>query len=81
MTNMKPHNPDELTPEQVGVSDGYRLLDEDEIKERGDGCFEIEYSAVDSHTKQQFWFGPAWGCHEALTYRTKLTREELAKLK
>lgn len=70
----QPHNPDELTMKQYGATEGYRLLDEDEIKDRSLCHFEIE-----------LWEG-SWstigytGCCEHSTYRTKLSREELAKL-
>lgn len=30
-TEEKPHNPDNLTTEQVGTAQGWRLLDEDEL--------------------------------------------------
>lgn len=70
----QPRNPDGLTPEQYGASDGYRLLDKDEIKKRSSLYKEIEV-----------WDGKYWvkGCHGNdifATYRTKLSREELAKL-
>ena len=71
----KAHNPDNLTPEQYGKSEGYRLLDEDEIKVRTHYHKEIE----------AYWVNKEWikgnkGGGEFSTYRTKLSREELAKL-
>jgi len=36
------HNPDNLTPEQYGASEGYRLLYADEIKDRQKEYEEIE---------------------------------------
>lgn len=70
----KAHNPDNLTPEQYGFAEGYRLLGEDEIKER-----------LYSYGKIEIWDGKYWveGCRgtdSSGTYRTKLSREELAKL-
>lgn len=70
----KAHNPDNLTPEQYGFAEGYRLLGEDEIKDRP-LC----------HSEIELWDG-SWstigytGCSKHSTYRTKLSREELAKL-
>ena len=70
------HNPDNLTPEQYGAVEGYRLLYADEIIERKQRYKEIEA-----------WDGYAWiamcfkGSSSSDTYRTKLSRKELAKLK
>lgn len=72
----KPHNPANLTPEQVGVAEGWRLLDVDEIAPSQSPVHGInlwmdseEWSVLPSA------FGDTSGC----TYRTKLTREELKK--
>jgi len=72
----KVHNPDNLTPKQVGVSDGYRLLDEDEIKERKLEYKEIEAWVCSCWSKEEFV-----GESNVMTYRTKLSREQLARLK
>jgi hypothetical protein len=71
------HNPDNLTPEQYGAVEGYRLLDRDEIRDR-----------VKPHGEIEQWLGKrSWGgelCYGIdiyKTYRTKLSRKELAKLK
>lgn len=68
------HNPAKLTVEQVG--EGWRLLDPDEIKD-GSALYEIEA-----------WGGIIWlnnlayvGHVQCRTYRTKLTRQELAALR
>lgn len=70
------HNPDNLTPEQYGAVEGYRLLYADEIIERKQRYKEIEawdgYAWIDMHFK---------GSSSSDTYRTKLSRKELAKLK
>jgi len=77
-TKPKPHNPGRLTPEQYGASEGYRLLDEDEIlpaNKRYDSVMELEGSS-DIKTGWTHWSignSPSW------TYRTKLSREELAQ--
>lgn len=76
-----PHNPHELTPQEYEADKGYRLLDEDEIKDRKPNRF------IEAWT--EFNFGYRWGWEtlysyrgdkNTLTYRTKLSREELAKL-
>ena len=72
----QPHNPDGLTPEQYGATEGYRLLDEDEIKERYDSLYIEKYFNV----KPYYWSKNGWsGNEKTYTYRTKLSREELAK--
>jgi len=71
-----PYNPRELTPEQYGASEGYRLLDKDEIKYRVNPYKEIE--AWDKNDNR--WDVEFSGSSKANTYRTKLSREELAKL-
>lgn len=76
----KVHNPDKLTPEQIGVSEGYRLLDEDEIKDRASNLC-IEKWVVTSF-KNPYWDNSRYqGNYTYLTYRTRLSREQLAKLK
>ena len=71
-----PYNPRKLTPEQYGASEGYRLLDKDEIKYRVKPYKEIE--AWDKNDNR--WDVEFSGASKANTYRTKLSREELAKL-
>jgi len=73
------HNPDQLTPEQVGVSDGYRLLDVDEIKDRQKMHIHIEAR----NKRGGYWLTSyrSFGNDPQITYRTRLTREQLAKLK
>ena len=65
------HNPDKLTEEQVGVKDGWRLLDEDELCERQKRCCEMWGSG---------WFEGYGGWHGDRTYRTRLSRSELVAL-
>lgn len=71
------HNPDNLTPKQYGAVEGYRLLYADEIKDRQKDHEEIE--AWDIYDK--YWGKSYLGHSFRITYRTKLSREELAKLK
>lgn len=68
------HNPDKLTVSQVG--EGWRLLDGDEIKSRRIDTLKIER-----------WFLGRWdegvecsGVSNMVTYRTRLSRAELAAL-
>lgn len=71
-----PHNPANLTPEQVGPSP-WRLLDKDEIRRRKRSCWDIEMW----HNIANDWSDGGWyGEDPSSTYRTKLTRAELAKL-
>lgn len=70
-----PHNPDNLTPEQVGVSDGWRLLDVDEVNS--------DFNKSNNRSAEK-WFHIAHGWHgfwlgtdDKSTYRTKLTRTQL----
>jgi len=71
------HNPDNLTPEQVGVSDGWRLLDEDEITDAADqigGIEAFELGAWASNAPHGYI-----GNVDGITYRTRLSRAELRK--
>lgn len=67
-----PHNPNGLTTDQVGVSEGWRLLNENE-----------NLSWEESTTLIQFWYDSHFstdsirGGFSHCTYRTKLTCEEL----
>ena len=73
----QPHNPDGLTPGQYGASEGYRLLDEDEIKERYESFHIEKYVKANPY----YWSKNQWsGNEKTYTYRTKLSREELTKL-
>ena len=69
------HNPDELTPEEYGEKKGYRLLDEDEIKER-----RVAYIEIEKFCSDRKWRKLSGGNGPLSTYRTKLSREQLAKL-
>ena len=74
--NLKAHNPDRIPPEQLkkSIISPWRLLDVDEIKKRKKGYQQIEAWMKDT------WH-PDWcGNSLTITYRTQLTREELAKL-
>lgn len=69
----KPHNPDGLT--DLGQSDGWRLLDEDEIKPRYSSSVQIE--------KWEFpqWNNQSWRADcPRYTYRTRLSRADLAAI-
>lgn len=69
------HNPDNLSQEQVGVADGWRLLDVDEVK----NVPEVFLRDI------QLWLGTKWdgtkwrGAGVGDTYRTRLSRVELRK--
>ena len=76
-----PHNPREMTPEEYEADKGYRLLDEDEIKFRTTSYEVIQIYDEDSERAGFCWWQKyAEGCVFKATYRTKLSREELAKL-
>lgn len=68
----KVHNPDGLTNEQVGIVEGWRLLDEDEIIPNNNALEEIESWDITGWDNEGFF-----GANQSMTYRTKLTREEL----
>lgn len=73
-TEAKPHNPDNLTPGQIGTQDGWRLLDRDEIID--------DYPTSERVAEQwrgSFWEEGYYGVAQEYTYRTNLTREELRK--
>lgn len=72
------HNPDNLTPEQVGTQDGWRLLDRDELEP-----VDIE-PPFPGLRDLEIWIVIRWapynsGNTHSRSYRTKLTREELRK--
>lgn len=68
------HNPDFLTPEQVEVNEGWRLLDKNEIRESAPFLKEIQMWA------DGYWDSTDWmGDQKDFTYRTKLTPAELRK--
>lgn len=70
------HNPDHLTPEQVGVSDGWRLLDEDEVEYGGNPLAE----GVSRWWYHGAYWQDGWSGQEKVnTYRTRLSRAELRK--
>lgn len=73
-TNNMEHNPDELSKEQYGASEGWRLLDEGEISAQEHYQSEIEGWYNNS------WDDTGWeGSDNSTTYRTRLTRAELAE--
>ena len=71
--NTTPHNPDHLTPEQVGVAQGWRLLDEDEVVT----SMRIQVFVCEYWTALKYWTAHGPGYHKDKTYRTPLTRTEL----
>jgi hypothetical protein len=73
-----PHNPKKFSKEKVGVSQGYRLLDMDEIRFRMDDHEEIE--RWDGFMFWKKWIPWNYGSNPEFTFRTKLSREELARL-
>ncbi len=72
----KPHNPDNLTPEQVGVAYGWRLLDEDEVI-----SVPVAEHCCEAWSKgfERWMISNVTGQNKVLTYRTRLTRSELRK--
>jgi len=67
------HNPDRLAVSQVGQ--GWRLLEEDEIKDRE------ATPHIQSWENKTYWNpAPFMGSCCGITYRTRLSREALAKL-
>lgn len=71
--NSELHNPDNLTDEQIGTDEGWRLLDEDEVI---DGDFP-ELKDIEAWTSDRKWESNFYGATMIVTYRTKLTRAEL----
>lgn len=61
------HNPDKLTEEQVGVSDGWRLLESEEIAER------VQAPSIDMWLSPcHRWVGGTTAGSPIVTYRTKM---------
>jgi hypothetical protein len=76
------HNPDKILVSQVGYEDGWRLLDPDEIRGRETALYELDVW-LDTLKVPRWCNEPAsnyYGASMQITYRTKLTREQLAKL-
>lgn len=71
----EPHNPRNAPDSVIGLSEGWRLLDKDEIKNRAK-----HHASIQSWSGHR-WEGECFGNEPFSTYRTKLTREELAQLK
>lgn len=67
------HNPDNLTPEQYGASEGYRLLNKDEVHFLGNNKRCVEMLSTDGT------WNPGFGGVGHYTYRTRLTPAELRK--
>lgn len=74
-TKARPHNPDRLTRRQIGPRP-WRLLDEDEIRNRSRWYKQIECWLKGGLIWEAMWVG----CVKNHTYRTRLTRSQLAKL-
>lgn len=68
------HNPDNLTPEQYGKAEGWRLLDEDEVTKEGQPFIDVI-----ARWSNKAWSNGANGHWGNITYRTKLSRAELRK--
>lgn len=77
--NLDPdHNPANLTPEQYGAADGWRLLKRSEINTRGEQISEIEcWNRVCKNWITYRFYG---ACDDE-TYRTRLSVAELAALR
>lgn len=73
-----PHNPDGVTPEQLNPPVvPWRLMDEDEIVSREHTTHEIQgWEKLNKKWSDVLLFGS----FKATTYRTRLTRAQLAKL-
>lgn len=73
MEHLTPHNPDNLTDEQVQTAEGWRLLDEDEI----------ELNSLRDIDVKEIWYMDKWNPASCkfpeYTYRTRLSRAELRK--
>lgn len=71
------HNPAKLTEDQVGIKEGWRLLERDEIKERvmdlGKGKLQVWIRG--NQAWREGWYQ---GSDESCIYRTKLSRADLA---
>ncbi len=70
------HNPDNLSVEQVG--EGWRLLDGDEIKNRWLECERWQLDTSDMENRH--WGSGNFWTNRTATYRTRLSRSELAAL-
>src|SRR5271170_106227 len=71
-----PHNPDNLTPAQYGASEGWRLLDEDEIVSETKRFPKLR--AIQSCCKYPpRWVANCIGNDTDVTYRTQKSRPEL----
>lgn len=74
-----PHNPERVPLSKVGTKEGWRLLDRDEIKSRKELSPHI--SLWGGPNLRHAWMaGPSRGQDTDWTYRTRLSRAELAKL-
>lgn len=71
---IKHHNPSNLTPEQYGAGEGYRLLDEDEVDRARLYNHRVAEASVEGH-----WVKGWNGNDPSVTYRTTLTRKELRR--
>lgn len=71
---MPEHNPDHLTPEQIGTSEGWRLLNEDEYIYKPPTAGSLERME-----KGRWVSGNFIGSDTGWTYRTKLSPAELRK--
>jgi hypothetical protein len=77
----KPHNPDGLTPEQWGHSDGWRLLDEDEVCDRPKQNYKEIQRWGDTNKYRHDWNPRGYeGSSPIATYRTRLSRSDLAAI-
>ena len=77
---MNLNNPDALTPEQVEISQGYRLLEIDEVGPQ----FYKATKEIERWRPYGLWSNAGSGCYGSdygQTYRTKLSKEELRKVR
>lgn len=72
------HNPDNLTPSQYGQSEGWRLLDEDELHQFGPESYGVPDGLIEGILPDGSWY-PMVSSGPLYTYRTRLTRAELRK--
>lgn len=73
---MTSHNPDNLPDEVIGVADGWRLLNKDEIQNKRT----LEHISIWSRNNQD-WEKHCAGSARNFTYRTRLSPQVLASLR
>lgn len=70
------HNPENI--EDYGQSDGWRLLDWDEVS-YGYDANPVMLDEIESYSPGWGWLKRFYGTNAEMTFRTKLTKPELRK--